>query len=143
MPLERFLIPALALSIAGMVWVTMRRARKEAPWLFADHAVGHLTVDESGITHTGPGGESKALAWDETHEVRIRTTDAGPLAEDVFWEFEPVQAGAPPIVVPGMTPGITELLDVAPDHWTGFDHEAVIQAMGSTENAVFQVWRRK
>ncbi len=119
--------------------MVIHRTKQDAPFLLDDDHVT-VAVDGRGFQVHGPDGR-ETLAWTEITAVRIRTTDAGPLADDVFWEFD-TAAKASAVTMTNMARGIHELLETAPRHLPGFDHDAVIAAMGSTDHAVFDVWSR-
>src|SRR5262249_15073322 len=42
------------------------------------------TFDDRGASCRWPDGTLASVTWDDLHSVEIRTTDAGPFAEDVF-----------------------------------------------------------
>lgn len=136
-----YLLPALTvLSSAILIWIVLKRARVEAPFLFEDHRPARLLVDDLGLALERPGDPTRKIRWSEIVAVRIRTTDVGPFAEDVHWEFDSTTTPAS-LVVPGGAVGIDDLLAVASDRLTGFDYEGVLEAMGSVKNRVFEVWR--
>lgn len=70
--------------------------------------------------------------WKHIQKIEIITTDDGPLAPDVFWLLHGTHSGC---VIPQGATGESELLE-----WLqalpGFDNGALIEAMGSTSNAV-------
>jgi len=70
--------------------------------------------------------------------IAIVTTDEGPWSEDVFWLF--IGANGSGCAVPGGAVGdaVFDRLKRLP----GVDYEAVIIAMGSADNASFEVWKR-
>ncbi len=134
----------LLVAVAGPVlalWVAVRRLRRGAPFLFDDVSGTRVAAGADGLVLSAPDGSARELPWSGIERLAIRTTDQGPLAEDAFWEFFPVDGGAP-LVVPNSADGIDALLGAASEHLEGFDYEAVIAAMGSTENRVFEVWRK-
>ena len=76
------------------------------------------------------------VTWNDLACVEIVTTDEGPFVEDVFWLFLAKDHGC---ALPGrLGSEILAHLDRLP----GYDAQAVIRAMGSTENARFRVWTR-
>jgi hypothetical protein len=109
-----------------------RRAVSEA-----DYIVG---VEGDGISVADPNGEEKALPLAELSGVMIETNDSGPFGSDVWW----LLFGADDRIAVTFPQGSTG--EKAVIDWLialpGFDHEAMIMAMGSTANAVFPVWRR-
>ena len=71
--------------------------------------------------------------------VDIATTNEGPWVDDVFWLLS---AGDHGCVVPSEAEGMGELLTRLGE-LPGFDDEAVIRAMGCTDNEFFPVWSRE
>ena len=72
--------------------------------------------------------------------VMIETNDSGPFGADVWWLLFGADDRLPaPFrkARSGEQAAIDWLLGLP-----GFDHDAMIMAMGSTGNAVFPVWRR-
>jgi hypothetical protein len=92
--------------------------------------------DAEEISCTWPSGERRSVAWRHLRSVRIRTTDAGPFTADVFWVLE---GGDSFCVVPQGARGEDRLL-ARLQELPGFDSEAVIAAMSSTDNAEFTCW---
>ncbi|MDW6026230.1 hypothetical protein SAZ10_31175 [Mesorhizobium sp. BAC0120] len=99
------------------------------------------TVDsiEDHISVTDPEGETRAVELEELGGVMIETNDSGPFDADVWWLLFGAD-GRLACAFPQGAVGEKEavaLLSALP----GFDHEAMVMAMGSTTNAVFPVWR--
>jgi hypothetical protein len=122
------LIAASSLALLGL----LRRAR--AAGQSADFGV---SVDDEWIRRRGPSLD-EAVRWDDLERIAIVTTDEGPFTEDVFWLF--IGRGGTGCALPGAAVGdeVFERLKRLP----GIDYEAVITAMGSAENASFEVWAR-
>jgi hypothetical protein len=103
----------------------------------ADYVV---SLDGERIGVTDPEGEQTTLALAELNGVMIETNDGGPLAADVWW----LLFGADDRIAVAFPQGASG--EQAAIDWLtglpGFDHDAMIMAMGSTANAVFPVWRR-
>ena len=97
-----------------------------------------VTFDDIGVTRTLPNGQAEAVTWAALREVTILTTASGPFEDDVLWVLSGDGSGC---LVPSLTPGMEALLPRLQE-LPGFDNEAVIQAMGSTEGAQFVCWRR-
>jgi hypothetical protein len=95
-----------------------------------------VTLSETGVSCTRPGGLRESVAWDDLRRVEIITTDQGPFAADVLWVLHGSSTGC---VVPQGATGEPELL-ARLQALPGFRNDAVIQAMGSTENARFVCW---
>ena len=97
-----------------------------------------VTSDDLGVTSTRPDGLVETVPWAELRAVLIETNDRGPWGPDVFWILIGQKGGA---VVPMGATGERELLHRL-QKLEGFDNEAVIAAMGSTDNARFLCWER-
>jgi hypothetical protein len=97
-----------------------------------------VSFDDAAVTRWMPGGRTERVRWDELEEVGIVTTDEGPWTEDVYWMLRGANGGC---AVGSEAQGMDALLERL-QQLPGFDNEAVIRAMGSTENATFVCWRR-
>lgn len=97
-----------------------------------------VAFDEHGITCRWADGSAKSVAWDALRTIEIRTTDWGPLQEDVHLLLGTAEGGC---VVPQGAEGFGELLERL-QGLAGFDNRAVISAMTCTDNALFSCWRR-
>jgi hypothetical protein len=98
-----------------------------------------IRIDDHGVRRELPDGKVEQVAWDDLREVAVLTTSDGPFAEDVFF----VLAGqdGTGCVVPQGAPESTQLLERL-QRLPGFDNQAIIRAMSSTEDATFVCWRR-
>jgi hypothetical protein len=99
-----------------------------------------VSVEGDGLSVADPNGEEKSLALADLNGVMIETNDSGPVGTDVWWLLfgaDDSIAAAFPQGATGERQAIDWLLALP-----GFDHDAMIMAMGSTANAVFPVWRR-
>ena len=99
-----------------------------------------VSIEGDGINVADPEGQEKALPLAELGGIMIETNDSGPFGADVWW----LLFGADDriaVTFPQGASGEQAVID-----WLvalpGFDHDAMILAMGSTANAVFPVWRR-
>lgn len=139
-PLGLTLALLVVVSSIGWIAYTVRRARREAPFLFGDPSNARdFEAEPDALWVLDLRGRRHRLGWGEIAEVRIRTTDRGPFTDDVFWEVATTDGGTVH-VVPGSAPGIDGLLAIAGTVLIGFDHMAVVRALGSTANAVFRIW---
>jgi hypothetical protein len=102
----------------------------------ADACVVELSA--TGVSCRRPRGSTERVAWEELQKVEIVTTDQGPLVTDVFWVLHGTEGGC---VVPQDAVGQAALLERL-QALPGFRNDAVIDAMGSTENARFVAWER-
>jgi hypothetical protein len=98
-----------------------------------------IHIDDRGIRRELADGKVEQVTWDDLEEVSVLTTSEGPLAEDVF--FVLAGRGGTGCVVPQGAPESTALLERL-QRLPGFDNEALVRAMGNTEEARFVCWRR-
>lgn len=91
-----------------------------------------------GVIETSGRGLGARIAIADLIEVGILTTAAGPQADDAFWML---RARGRLYSVPWSAEGGEKLLE-ALQALPGFDHEAVIAASASTEEAAFLAWRK-
>jgi predicted metal-dependent HD superfamily phosphohydrolase len=84
----------------------------------------------------GFGNSTGRIRWSELVAVGIRTTAAGPFAEDLFWQFllHDRMVALPGACVTG--DAIRELHARLP----GLDSAKIVEAMGSTSERIFRVW---
>jgi len=108
-------------------------------WGQALKARDQVTFDDEGVTRTRRDGLVEYVGWDELLSVDIATTNEGPWFDDVFWLLS---AGDHGCVVSSEAEGMGELL-LRLQELPGFDDEAVIRAMGCTDNERFAVWSRE
>jgi hypothetical protein len=80
-----------------------------------------------------------SIPWTEVEAVGIRTTDDGPLGEDLFWQFVVRDRS---IEVPGALVGERELAEIDA-HLPGLDYGNIIRATTSTTERMFRVWHRE
>ena len=106
------------------------RGRKGGP--------GIVKIEEGRISYFGPD-TGAVLALDALVSVDIVTTSAGPMGDDLFWVV--TDETGQMIAIPGGAEGADQLLDRL-GSLPGFSHRQVVSAMGSTEDARFQIWRR-
>ena len=113
-------------------WVGSKRRRG------LGERLASVAFDGEGVRHERGDGASESVRWEELREVCVLTTDGGPYVDDVFWVLVGREGGC---AIPSETAGMGELLSRL-QRLPGFDNEAVIRAMASTENATFVCWRR-
>jgi len=97
-----------------------------------------VTFSEREVVCEHPDGLVESVTWDDLRAVLLETTDAGPFAADVFWILVGQRGGC---VIPQGARGERELLERL-QSLDGFDNDAVIQAMMSSENQRFLCWER-
>jgi len=98
-----------------------------------------VVFDEEGVMRTMANGQVEGVRWDDLVRVEIMTTDQGPFVDDVFWLLSAEDHGC---AVPSESEGMLALLERLQE-LPGFDDEAVIRAMGCTDNEFFEVWSRR
>lgn len=98
-----------------------------------------IQIDDTGVRRELTEGRFESVTWDDLLEVSIVTTSDGPFAEDVFF----VLAGrnGTGCAVPQSAAESSVLLEGL-QRLPGFDNQAVIQAMTSTDDNKFVCWRR-
>ncbi len=99
-----------------------------------------VEFDDTAIRRRSANGRVESITWDELASIDIVTTDEGPQLDDVFWLLAN-RDGSRGCAVVSDAVGFDTLL-ARLQALPGFDNGAVIQAMGSTSNARFAVWRR-
>ena len=96
-----------------------------------------VSFDDDCVTGRRPDGVVESVKWSDLQAVVIVTTDLGPYVDDVFWVLVGKEVGC---IVPSEAEGIDLLLRRL-QQLPRFDHEAVVAAMTSTQNARFLCWR--
>jgi hypothetical protein len=99
--------------------------------------IGHLAIDEVGITRTAKGVREH-VAWDDVARVRILTTDQGPHLEDVFFIVDSKKGDG--CIVPQDLATRDGLLEALQSRLVGLNNGAVIEAMLSVDNRMFTIW---
>jgi hypothetical protein len=102
--------------------------------------LGCVELTEDIITYHHPDGELQKVVLSNLTEVGILTTDEGPFVEDVFFMLigESTERGC---AIPQGATGVNTLLERL-QSLQGFDNEKLIEAMGSTSNNKFVVWKK-
>jgi hypothetical protein len=95
-----------------------------------------VIVDHLGVTRIA-GEQVERVAWDELTGVDVVTTDGGPYVEDFFFVLHGGD-GRGCVVPQALSEELLPRLQALP----GFDNVAVINAIGSADNARFVCWRR-
>ncbi|MBI3942656.1 MAG: hypothetical protein HY326_06540 [Chloroflexi bacterium] len=129
--------PQSSLSGSRHSTITQERSsfRKESH--MQPEAGYRVTVDDTAVSCTTPGGDMSTVTFAELESVIIRTTDEGPGVPDVFWVL--TGAGQTCVVPQGAT-GEEALIDRLMT-LPGFRFETMIAAMSCTENQEFDCWK--
>ena len=100
-----------------------------------------VECNDTSIRATDPDGVSTEVLKTDLGGVIIETNDTGPWGADVWW----LLFGAGETVAVAFPQGASggEALIAYLISLEGFDHRAMVNAMASTDNNVFPVWRRK
>ena len=98
-----------------------------------------VTHDDKLITVNDGASAPVSMTWPEVGNVSVLTTDAGPFEADLFWIVTD-RDGRQSLIVPMGAEGEPALLQSMQARLAGFDNMAVVEAMNSTSNAVFQIW---
>ena len=118
----------------------LRRKRRERDESRDVERIFVVSLDDAGIAVRGPNGASSAIAWADVTRIVIATNDRGPWEPDVWWVLEGAGTGVSyPMGAGGEDVAMREI----GRRFDGFDHTAVIDAMGSTDIATFVCWQRR
>ena len=97
----------------------------------------HITLHPDSIIYEH-GMFREEIAPDQIIEIAVVTTDEGPFVDDVFLVLS---GDDKEIKIPQEAENFEALFDVF-KKFEGFNYEAFIEAMSSTENAKFVCWKR-
>lgn len=110
--------------------------RRKAP----QHPFGVVTFDDQRVVFRYEE-RVEEIAWADLIEVGVLTTDEGPFREDVFFMLlGPTKEKG--CSIPQGAEGSQRLVERL-GSLPGFDHEALIRAMGSTSNNRFVCWQKQ
>lgn len=99
----------------------------------------HVVQDDKLITLDDGTGDVASMLWSSLGNVAVMTTNLGPFQVDLFWVLTD-KDGWQALMIPLDAQGERELLEAMQTRLPGFDNMAVIEAMSSSNNGVFQVW---
>jgi hypothetical protein len=131
----------LAITIAGGCALVpgMRARAARAQARRRDRRDGTLTISDWGITRV-VGERREAVAWGDLASIRIHTTSAGPVAEDMFFVFEGGEGKG--CVVPNRLAVASRLLTALQERLPGLDNKEVARSAGVCTEAWFTIWTR-
>ena len=102
-------------------------------------SVVHVVLDDKLITLDDGAGDVTSMLWSSLGNVTVVTTNLGPFEVDLFWVLTD-KDGWQTLMIPMDAQGERELLEAMQARLPGFDNMAVVEAMSSATNGVFQVW---
>ncbi len=141
--------------LAFSVWIMGLLSRCFSSWLAHRAATQVLAADtprprfnpesrfvihlsETEVTCHHPDGTLESVGWDDLQKVEVLTNSDGPLLPDVFWLLHGTEKGC---CIPQGATGDAELLDRL-QKLPGFNNQAFIESMGSTQKALFLCWQK-
>jgi hypothetical protein len=124
-------VSAIFAAIAVMIYIRPRLRKKET---------GTFQVDASGVLRV-EGRIREQIPWSDVAEIRIITTDQGPYAEDVYFMLADGKGAG--CLIPHDAAVRTKLFEELQSRFPALDNDRVIQAMSSTGNNNFLIWKRK
>jgi hypothetical protein len=130
-------LPALTGPAIDRVFVAMGGERKP-PGPLKPESDYIVEMTDSGVRSTRPDGTVEEILWDELTGFDIETNSLGPFAPDVSWILHGDSRGC---VIPQGATGdgaLLERLQQLPD----FDNGKFMNAMASTTEAIFEIWRK-
>ena len=140
------LLPWLAVTVVSSLvghWAAIRsktQQQAQTPPSPEPERDWQVTLRDGQIIVQKGADEIKSIDTKNLGGIIIETNDQGPWNSDVWWllfDENKQLACAFPQGAEGEKEAV-ELLSSLPS----FDHEAMIKAMGSTDNAVFPVWEK-
>ena len=130
-------LPALTGPAIDRVFIAMGGERK-LPVSLKPESDYIVRITDSHIRSTRPDGTEEEITWDELSRFDIETNSLGPFAPDVFWILHGVGRCC---VIPQGATGDGALLERL-QQLPGFDNDKFIDAMTSTSEATFEIWRK-
>lgn len=115
------------------------RRRQEAQPQRRSASPVRVTHDKQAISVDDGAGGVSSIAWASLGSVTVITTGAGPFETDLFWILAD-KDGRQTILLPMDANGEHALLQAMQSRLPGFDNMAVVEAMSSTDDGVFQIW---
>jgi len=98
-----------------------------------------IQMTESEVSCHRPDGIVETVRWNDLERIDILTKSDGPFAPDCFWLL--IGPGATGCCIPQGATGDGELL-ARKYEFPDFDHQVFMDAMGSTQEAIFTCWQR-
>lgn len=114
-------------------WVLKNVVENNTPVFTYDNHKGYIGY---------PKEIPKEFLWDAVEKIEIVTTDEGPWEEDLWWIFF-IREAEEPLLIPSGAKGIDKIFEVFEDKFENIDNEMIINAMGSSVNARFNLWNKQ
>lgn len=99
-----------------------------------------IQLDDKGVLRA-QGAIREQILWKDVAEIRIITTDEGPYRDDVF--FVLAGANGTGCLVPHTAATRVKLFEELQARFPDLSNDLVVQAMASTSNNNFLVWKRR
>lgn len=123
----------------GRLLAALGLGRKNPQGPMMPESLWLVSTDGERVAVTDADGATRGIAKADLLGIAIETNDSGPWGADFWWLFFGGD-GEIACAFPQGATGETEAMD-----WmlalSGFDHEAMIRANRSTDNATFAVWQ--
>ncbi|MBU3061712.1 hypothetical protein KO481_09270 [Nocardia sp. NEAU-G5] len=97
-----------------------------------------VEINDMFVRRTLDNGRVEEVLWRELCEVRVITTADGPFAEAMFFVLIGTKGNGCVVPYSAANPALLPRLRALPD----FDDRRVTQALASTSDCQFSVWRR-
>ena len=123
------------MTLRFITWLRRRATAIRHRWRWRVH------LDGGRIVAIQPEGSRCSVSLADLQAVVIETNDTGPFGDDCWWQLHRDASGVPGCVFPQSAIGNEAVVQVLAE-LPGFDHMAMLMAMGSVENARFPVWSR-
>lgn len=96
-----------------------------------------VLVGKESLDILDGAGALNSIRFDAIKIIAIETNASGPMGTDVWWHVSGTDRG---LAIPGGAGGEREMLSCF-QKFPGFDNDAVIAAMGCTEEKMFVCWK--
>jgi len=151
MNLEMLFWSAVLAVLVGTLFYVLRRTRSgrnaalrpdtpcpEGKGLYPE-CLFVVRIFDGDVSVKAPDGAETRISLAQVGEIAVETNDSGPGGADVWWRFFDAD-GRAICRFPGGATGESAALRVF-QTLPGFDNDALIEAMGSTSNRRFVVYR--
>jgi hypothetical protein len=113
------------------------KGRKKEVWETTPGGPYTVIISEDGIACEHPKRKRESIRWNQITEIRLVTTDEGPLQPDEWYLFLGNEIGCS---VPSEAKGFDQLWDVFETRFPGLYYEEMIKA--GTDNAQKTIWKK-